>query len=228
MSETNIYLPTGAAESRSFITKVFGWMGAGLALTGWISWMVGSNPALIGFLLENRVLFYGLIIGEFALVVALSGWARSMTPAAATLAFLFYAAFNGVTLSMLFMVYTSASIASTFFLTAGTFAIMSFYGAVTKKDLSSIGNLCFMALVGVILATVVNIFLRSEALVWVTTYVGLFVFVGLTAYDTQRLKNMNLSADPDGHNLAILGALTLYLDFVNMFIYLLRLTGKRR
>jgi FtsH-binding integral membrane protein len=148
--------------------------------------------------------------------------------AAATLAFLFYAAFNGVTLATIFMIYTAASITSTFFLAAGTFGVMSLYGAVTKKDLTSIGNLCFMALIGVIIATVVNIFLRSEAMMWVTTYIGLFVFVGLTAYDTQRIKNMNMSDSEEGHKMAILGALTLYLDFVNMFLYLLRLTGKRR
>lgn len=229
--DNNIALPTAEIETRSFITKVYGWMCAGLVLTGWIASAVGTNPAFVGFLLSNRILFYGLIIGEFALVVALSGWVRSMTVGAATLAFLIYAAFNGVTLSMIFLIYTASSIASAFFLTAGTFGLMSFYGYFTKRDLTSVGNFCFMGLIGLVLASVVNIFLNNPAVMWVTTYAGILIFVGLTAYDTQKLKALSaqgFDGADDDRKLAIMGALTLYLDFINLFLMILRVTGKRR
>lgn len=228
--ETNIALPQAEIETRSLITKVYGWMCLGLAVTGWIAGAVGNNQGAIGFLLANKILFYGLIIGEFALVIALSGWARSMTAGAATMAFLIYAAFNGVTLSIIFLVYTAASIASTFFITSATFGLMSFYGFATKRDLTSVGNICFMGLIGVILASIANIFMHSEAVMWVTTYIGILVFVGLTAYDTQRIKNMNIAGleNEEGQKMAILGALTLYLDFINMFLYMLRVLGKKR
>ncbi len=228
--ESNLSLPTDVVETRSFITKVYGWMSLGLALTGWVAGTIGTNPTFLGFLLSNRILFYGLILGEFALVIGLSGWVRNMTAGAATMAFLIYSAFNGATLSVIFMIYTNGSIASTFFLTAATFAAMSFYGYVTKRDLTSIGNICFMLLIGIILASVVNIFLNSSALMWITTYVGLFVFVGLTAYDTQKIKAMTMVGmdEETATKAAIMGALTLYLDFINMFLMLIRLTGKRR
>jgi hypothetical protein len=231
MDTTNLALPAAEVEARSFITRVYGWMCAGLALTGWIAWFVGGNPALVGFLVSNRILFYGLMIGELALVIGLVGWVKNMTAAAATLAFLIYAAFNGLTLSVIFLVYTAASITSAFFITSGTFGIMSFYGYTTKKDLTSVGNICFMALLGLILASVVNLFMHNSTLMWITTYAGILIFVGLTAYDTQKIKNMNVignnGSDEDKKE-AIMGALTLYLDFINLFLMILRATGKRR
>lgn len=228
--DTNFTLSTSEVESRSLITKVYLWMSAGLALTGWIAAMVSSSPELLKMLVLNRVVFYGLIIGEFALVIALSAAIHRMTSGAAILAFLFYAAFNGVTLSTIFLIYTAESIASTFFITAGTFGLMSFYGYVTKKDLTTIGNLCFMALIGIILASIVNLFLRNETLMWVTTYIGVFIFVGLIAYDTQKIKNIaSQGMDEEAFSkVSIMGALALYLDFVNLFLHLLRIAGKRR
>ena len=151
---TPIPFDSAQTEARSFITKVYGWMSLGLALTGWIAMWIGTSETMVRFLLANRVLFYGLIIGELALVFALAGWVQKMTAGAATLAFLTYAAFNGVTLSVIFLIYTSASIASTFFITAATFGLMSAYGYTTKRDLSGMGSFLFMALLGLILASV--------------------------------------------------------------------------
>lgn len=224
-------LTDAETETRAFITQVYGWMSAGLALTGWIAWMIGNSPAMSGFLAANRILFYGLLIGELGLVIFLSRGIERMTVGSATLAFLAYAAFNGVTLSLIFLIYTAGSIASTFFVTAGLFGIMSFYGYVTKTDLTSMGNLLFMGLIGVILASVVNIFLRSEALMWATTYIGMLIFVGLTAYDTQKIKQMNIlgnAGTDEDRKEAIRGALTLYLDFINLFLHMLRIMGRRR
>ena len=144
--DTNLVLAPSEIQARSFVTKVYVWMSAGLALTGWLAGYVGNNEALVTALVSNRILFYGLIIGEFALVIGLSAGIQRMTVGAATMAFLFYAAFSGVTLSVIFLAYTASSIASAFFVTAGTFGVRSVYGYTTKKDLTSIGNLCFIAL----------------------------------------------------------------------------------
>ena len=153
-----------------------------------------------------------------------------MSFASAMVSFLAYSFLNGLTLSVVFLAYTKSSIASTFFVTAGTFAAMSLYGYFTKKDLSSWGNLFFMALIGLIIATIVNVFWANTTLYWVTTYAGVLIFVGLTAYDTNRIKQMlaNQEVNEGTQKLALLGALTLYLDFINMFLYLLRIFGDRR
>ncbi len=221
---------TESQAQQSFISKVYMWMCAGLAITGFMATYVGNNEALVGNLVSNRLLFFALILCQLGLVIGLSAGINRMTVAAATLAFMFYAAFSGVTLSVIFLAYTSASISSTFFVTAGTFGAMSLYGYATKKDLTSIGNLCFMALIGLILASVVNIFLRSAAVMWVTTYAGILIFVGLTAYDTQKIKRISEGSmdDETFAKSAILGALALYLDFINLFVMLLRVTGRRR
>lgn len=228
--ESPITLTQTEVQTRSFISKVYMWMSAGLAITGWLAAYVGSNESLVGYLVSNKILFYGLIIGELALVIGLSAGINRMTAGAAMMAFLLYAAFNGVTMSVIFLVYAQSTIASAFFVTAGTFAVMSFYGWTTKKDLTSIGNLCFMGLIGIILASVVNIFLRSDALMWVVTYAGILIFVGLTAYDTQKIKRMG-ERSMDEESLAkgaIMGALALYLDFINLFLMILRVMGRRR
>ncbi len=218
-------------EQANFIAKVYTWMSAALIITGLTAMWVASSPTLIGLVVGNRLVFFGLIIGELILVSYLAAAVHRMSADMAMLGFLFYALLNGFTLSVLFVAYTQASIASTFFITAGTFAAMSAYGYFTKKDLTSIGNLLFMALIGLIIATVVNWFLKNELIYWITTFAGVLIFVGLTAYDTQRIKNMNIIGNEgteEDKKEAILGALILYLDFINLFIYLLRLLGQRK
>ena len=178
----------------------------------------------------NRLLFWGLIIAEFGLVVAISAAINKLSLTTATLLFILYSVINGATLSFIFAIYTMSSIASVFFITAGTFAVMAVIGYTTKKDLTSMGKILFMALIGIIIATVVNIFLKSTGLEMIVSYLGVLIFVGLTAYDSQKIKQMLLTAPDAGEGaqkLALLGALSLYLDFVNLFIYLLRIFGRR-
>ncbi|MFZ4543119.1 MAG: Bax inhibitor-1/YccA family protein [Saprospiraceae bacterium] len=220
-----------ASETARFITRVFGWMSIALVVTAFTSMYVLSSEALMTLIFGNKIVFFGLIIAELGLVVSLSGWINKMSAATATAVFLFYSCFNGLTLSSIFLMYTAGSIASTFFVTAGTFAIMAVYGYTTKSDLTKLGNLLFMALIGLILASIVNWFLASSMLYWIITYVGVLIFTGLIAYDTQQIKNMYNSATEGTEaytKLAILGALRLYLDFINLFIYLLRILGGRK
>lgn len=215
----------------AFMSKVYTWMSGGLAITGLIAMYVASIEGIELMILENTMLFYGLIIGEILLVGYLISMINKLSAQTAGIIFTIYAALNGVTLSTVFIIYTSASIASTFFVTAGTFAIMSIYGYYTKKDLTSWGNLLFMALIGVIIASVVNFFMQSEMLYWLITYAGVFVFVGLTAYDTQKIKRMSTTSEIGSEQEskgAIIGALTLYLDFINLFLLLLRVMGDRK
>lgn len=218
-------------ESRSFIQKVYAWMSAGLAVTGACALYMASDPRMIMALVQNKILFYGLMIAELGLVVVLSGWVKTMEVGTARLAFLFYAALSGVTLSVIFLVYTGGSIATAFFMTGGMFAVMSGYGYVTKTDLTSMGNFMMMGLVGVILASIANWWVKSPAIEWALSILSVIIFTGLTAYDTQKIKAMNIignaGTDEDGKE-AISGALTLYLDFINLFLSLLRATGRRR
>jgi len=215
--------------ARGVMTPVYAWMTAGLLTTGAIASYTASSEALLRLIFGNPFVLIGLIVMQFALVAGLS-WALSRISAGvATGLFLLYSALNGLTLSAIFVVYTSESIASTFFITAGTFALMSAYGYFTKRDLTSWGNLLFMALIGFFIASLVNIFLRSSALYWIVTYPGVLIFVGLTAYDTQKIKRMAAAASPnDLQKVAIYGALALYLDFINLFLLLLRILGGRR
>ena len=203
---------------------VYGWMGGGLALTALVSLLTVSSPALLQAILGNRILFYALILGELGLVVAISGAINRISASTASLLFLAYAALNGLTMSTIFVAYTSSSIASTFVITSGMFGAMSLYGYATKSDLTSWGSFLFMGLIGMVIASVVNIFLHSSMIYWVVSLCGIIVFTGLTAYDTQNIKNMG-NTGPKG---AILGALRLYLDFINMFLLMLRLLGDRR
>ena len=176
------------------------------------------------------IVFYGLIIGELLLVGSLIMAVQRMSPLVAALVFIGYSALNGLTLSSIFFLYTSGSIALTFFITAGTFGVMSIYGYTTKADLTRIGNLAMMALIGVIIASIANFFLESETLYWIISYVGVAIFVGLVAYDTQKIKNISASMDvtsAEGKRASVIGALTLYLDFINLFLFLLRLFGRR-
>ncbi len=218
-------------ESRSFIQKVYAWMSLGLAVTGACSLYMASDLRMIMALMQNKILFYGLMGAELGLVIFLSGWVKTMEVGTARFAFLFYSALSGVTLSVIFMVYTRGSIANAFFMTGGMFAIMSAYGYTTKTDLSTMGNFMMMGLVGVILATIVNWWVKSPAIEWALSIISVIVFTGLTAYDTQKIKALNIignaGTDEDTKE-AISGALMLYLDFINMFLSLLRLTGRRR
>jgi uncharacterized protein len=221
--QTTNYRTISIAQS-GVMRGVYGWMGAGLAVTAFFSLMTASSPALLQAILGNRILFYALVFGELGLVVGISGAINRISAATATLLFLAYAALNGVTMSTIFVAYTSSSIASTFLITAGMFGAMSLFGYLTKSDLSSWGSFCFMGLVGILIASLVNIFLHSSMIYWIVSFCGIIVFTGLTAYDTQKIKLIG----NQGRKGAILGALTLYLDFINMFLILLRLTGERR
>ncbi len=217
-----------------FIRSVYNWMAIGLALTGFVAYYVAHSEPLLNLIFGNRIIFFGLIIGELALVFTISARVSKMKASTATSLFLLYSALNGATLSIVLLAYTASSIASTFFICAGTFAVTSIFGMVTKRDLSGLGGFMFMGLIGIIIASIVNfIFFHSTAMQMIISYVGVLVFVGLTAYDTQKLKNMALT-QPAGLDAgvvrkgAILGALSLYLDFINMFLFMLHILGVSR
>ena len=210
--------------------KVYVWMTLALVLTGVTAYGVASSPGVITAIFSNQLLFWGLIIVEFALVFGISAAINRLSLTTATLMFVLYSVINGAVLSSIFLIYTLSSIASVFFITAGTFGVMALIGYTTKTDLTSMGKILFMALIGIIIATIVNIFLKSSGLQMIVSYLGVLIFVGLTAYDSQKIKNMLLMAPDAGEGaqkLALLGALTLYLDFINLFIYLLRIFGRR-
>jgi hypothetical protein len=215
----------------ALMRKVYVWMTLALVITGITAYGVASSPGLMMAIATNSILFWGLIIAEFALVISITAAINRLSLSTATLLFVLYSVVNGATMSFIFAVYTSTSIASVFFITAGTFAVMAFIGYTTKTDLSSMGKILLMALIGMIIASLVNVFLiKSSGFDLIISYIGVLVFVGLTAYDSQKIKQMLLSAPDAGEGaqkLALLGALSLYLDFINLFIYLLRIFGKR-
>jgi uncharacterized protein len=214
-----------------YITKVFGWMSVALILTGITSLFVVSSETLLTAIFSSKLSFYLLIGAEFLLVIAITSLINRMSTPLAFFLFIVYSILNGVTLSVIFLVYTAGSIASTFFITAGTFAIMSVVGYFTKKDLTSFGQILFMVFIGLMLASLVNFFMQSDTLYWICTYAGVIVFTGLTAYDTQKIKNIGSNAinqNLDTSKMALMGALNLYLDFINLFLFLLRLLGKRK
>jgi len=210
--------------------KVYTWMALALVITGFTAYYVATTPSLLSLIYSNQVVLWGLIIAELALVIGLSAAINRLSLTTATLLFVLYSVLNGAMLSSVFLIYTTASIANVFFITAGTFGAMAAYGYFTKKDLTSWGRILLMALIGIIIASVVNIFLRNSMFDLVISYIGVAIFVGLTAYDSQKIKEMMLQA-PDAseqtQKIALLGALTLYLDFINLFLYLLRIFGKR-
>lgn len=215
----------------ALIRKVYVWMALALVITGFTAYYVASNETLITAIVTNQVLFWGLVIGELALVFGLSAAINKLSLTTATLLFVLYSVINGVTMSFIFLLYTFSSITSVFFITAGTFAAMALFGYFTKTDLTSMGKILMMALIGIIIATIVNIFTKSTGLAMILNYLGVLVFVGLTAYDSQKIKQMLLMATDAGEGaqkLALLGALSLYLDFINLFIHLLRILGTRR
>lgn len=211
--------------------KVYVWMTLALLITGVTSYGVATSPGLVMAIATNKMLFWGLIIAEFALVIGISSAINKLSLSMATLMFVLYSVINGAVLSFIFLAYTMTSIANVFFITAGTFAVMAVIGYTTKKDLTSLGKILMMALVGLIIATVVNVFfIKSTGFDLIVSYVGVLVFVGLTAYDSQKIKQMLMTAEDTGETaqkMALLGALSLYLDFINLFLYLLRIFGKR-
>jgi hypothetical protein len=219
-------------QVNEFIRSVYNWMAIGLALTGFVAFYVSSSETLLRIIFGNRMIFFGLIIAELALVFSISARVHKMKASTATSLFVLYAVLNGATLSAIFLIYTRSSITSTFFVCAGTFVACSIYGWTTKKDLTSLGGFMFMGLIGIIIASVVNMFVRSSGMSMIISYIGVLVFVGLTAYDTQKLKTMAMT-QPEGLEAgtirkgAILGALSLYLDFINLFLMLLRILGNR-
>jgi FtsH-binding integral membrane protein len=230
LNQNNTNIVVNEAVERSFLVKVYGWMALALAITGLVAVATASNPDILIALTSGPTLLV-LIMGQLGLVLVLSAAINKLSPGIATGLFIVYSALTGLTFSFLFLVYTASSIAQVFFISAGTFAIASVFGYVTRRDLTSMGSLLIMALFGIILASIVNLFLQSSGLYWVLTYVGVLVFVGLIAYDTQRLKRMAYGVSEDGdmqRKAAVIGALALYLDFVNLFIRLLRIFGQRR
>ena len=217
--------------STIFLAKVFNWMAIGLGLTGIVAWFTASSG--LAMQLVASPLFMILIIAELGMVFFLSARISKIQATTATGLFLGYALLNGLTLSMVFLAYTSSSIASTFFITAGMFGAMAIYGLVTKRDLSGLGSFLFMGLVGIIIASIVNIFLKSSSLYWVISLLGVFIFVGLTAYDVQKIKKIGEDGIMEqGEEMvkkgAVMGALALYLDFINLFLMLLRFFGGSR
>jgi hypothetical protein len=228
-AEASRPLPAESASANDIANDglwvTYRWMSVGLGITGLVAWLVSQSPEALSVVVGNRVVFYVLLFAQLGLVFAFSSVAARATTAVAATMFFVYAAITGLTFSVIFLLYTSSSIASTFLVTAGTFAGISVFGAVTKRDLSGIGRFALFALIGLIIASVVNIFLHSAALMWLTTFAGILIFAGLTAYDTQKLKAMYAAGA--GGNLALRGALILYLDFINMFLFLLRLFGQR-
>jgi len=236
-----------ADASRTFLNRVYNWMAGGLAITGIIAYLIAQtmmenapvivNRAVVkeGSFLWSPGFMLLMVLVEFGLVIWLSAGINKMQPMTAGICFLLYAAVSGVTLAPIFIVYTESSIYGAFFAAAGTFAAVSLFGYITKKDLSGVGSFCFMALIGIVIASLINLFVKSEGFDKIISYIGVFVFIGLTAWDTQKLKQMGGIVGGEGmaysdmfHKYAILGALTLYLDFINLFLMLLRLFGNRR
>ncbi len=220
-----------AAQS-TLLRSVYVWMTLALVITGFVSMYVAQSYQLISFIFGNRLALWGMLIAELAVVFYLSARINSISFTKATVMFIIYSILNGATLASIFLVYTMSSIASTFFVAAGTFGVMALYGYVTKSDLTRIGNICLMALIGLIIATLVSLFWQNSMLQMIITYAGVILFVGLTAYDSQKIKRL-LTADgievtEETQKIALLGALTLYLDFINLFLYLLRLLGDRK
>jgi FtsH-binding integral membrane protein len=220
-----------SAAFPALMRNVYMWMTMALAVTGLTAAYVASSPALLQYVFSGNTIWL-LALGELGLVWYLSARIMKISFSTAGILFVLFSILNGVTLSSIFLVYTMESIALTFYITAGTFGAMSLVGYFTKKDLSTMGRFLVMALIGLIIASIVNLFMQSTMLMWITTYAGVLIFCGLTAYDTQKIKDMLIFYGNETHEgtlkIALMGSLTLYLDFINLFIYLLRIFGSRR
>ena len=219
-----------AADERvtTFLRSVYGWMAMGLSVTAGVAWFVAGSPEIAITIARNRMLLWGLLIAQIGIVVWLSARVQTMAPGTASLLFLLYSALTGVTLSFVLLAFTGESVATTFFVTAGTFGALATYGTVTKRSLAGWGQFLFMGLIGVVIASVVGIFWQNDGFQFVLSFIGVILFTGLTAYDAQRLKGMALATGGQVGTYSIVGALTLYLDFINLFMFLLRFTGNRR
>lgn len=230
-SNDSIVQRTGSGL-QTFMAQVYGWMTVGLLLTAFVAFYVASSEALLSMIFSSKVVFFGLIIAQLGLVFVLSGMVHKMSGAVATSLFMLYSALTGVTISSVLIIYTASSVASTFFICAAMFGALSVYGYTTKRSLTGMGSFLFMGLIGIIIASIVNIFMQSSMMSMVISYAGVLIFAGLTAYDTQKLKDMgNEINQEDKENMrrySIMGALTLYLDFINLFLMLLRILGDRR
>ena len=230
-NQSRPYAPASISDERvtSFLAKVYLWMFVGLFITAGTAFAVASSPALVETFILNRMLFWILAFAQLGLVFFLSSRISTMSPITAAGLFMLYSALVGVTTSVILFIYTASSIASTFAITAGMFGAMAVFGTITKRSLAGVGQFMFMGLIGLIIAMVVNIFMANSALDFVISVVGIIVFTGLTAWDAQRLKHM-ATVLPEGqvNSYAVVGALSLYLDFINLFFMLLRLMGGRR
>lgn len=219
-----------SAAFPALMRKVYVWMALALVITGFTAYVVATNETILTLIYSSRGVILGLAIAELAIVIGVTAAINRLSLPIATFLFVLYSVINGALLSSIFFVYTTSSIATVFFITAGTFAVMSIYGYTTKSDLTSWGKILLMALLGLIVASIVNIFMKSSDLELIISYIGVLIFVGLTAYDTQKIKEMFMQAPDASESMqkyALLGALSLYLDFINLFIYLLRIFGRR-
>lgn len=230
--DSSYEVQTSSNSLTACLLNVYWWMAFALLISATSAYLVGTSEEMLKLFIKNPLMFWVAILVEFGLVIAISAGINRMAAATATALFILYAAVNGLTLSFIFAAYSTEAIVTTFAVTAGTFGAMAVIGTVTKKDLTSLGNLFFMALLGLIIASVVNLFCASSTLYWICTYAGVLIFVGLTAYDANKIKMMYIQAGTDDREtvrkIAVIGALELYLDFVNLFLYLLRIFGRRR
>lgn len=220
---------TNASTFKVLMRKVYLWMTMALMITGITAAGVANSPNILALIYSSQVVMWGIIIAEFGLVMYISARLEKLSLSTATTLFALYSILNGVMLSSIFLLYSTAIISKVFFITAGTFGVTALYGYATKKDLSSFGNILFMALIGLVIATVVNIFMKSAMFDLILSYIGVIIFVGLTAWDSQKIKHMMMvqqDADESAQKLALIGALSLYLDFINLFLYLLRIFGR--
>ena len=220
---------TNASTFKVLMRKVCLWMTLALMITGITAAGVANSPNILALIYSSQVVMWGIIIAEFGLVIYISARLEKLSLSTATTLFALYSILNGVMLSSIFLLYSTAIISKVFFITAGTFGVTALYGYATKKDLSSLGNILFMALIGLVIATVVNVFMKSAMFDLILSYIGVIIFVGLTAWDSQKIKHMMMvqqDADESAQKLALIGALSLYLDFINLFLYLLRIFGR--
>ena len=220
---------TNASTFKVLMRKVYLWMTLALMITGITAAGVANSPNILTLIYSSQVVMWGIIIAEFGLVIYISARLEKLSLSTATTLFALYSILNGVMLSSIFLLYSTAIISKVFFITAGTFGVTALYGYATKKDLSSLGNILFMALIGLVIATVVNVFMKSAMFDLILSYIGVIIFVGLTAWDSQKIKHMMMvqqDADESAQKLALIGALSLYLDFINLFLYLLRIFGR--
>lgn len=220
---------TNASTFKVLMRKVYLWMTLALMITGITAAGVANSPNILALIYSSQVVMWGIIIAEFGLVIYISARLEKLSLSTATTLFALYSILNGVMLSSIFLLYSTAIISKVFFITAGTFGVTALYGYATNKDLSSLGNILFMALIGLVIATIVNVFMKSAMFDLILSYIGVIIFVGLTAWDSQKIKHMMMvqqDADESAQKLALIGALSLYLDFINLFLYLLRIFGR--